>query len=170
MTTPATRCEEPNHFTVDMGDLHVVGPSPIYEQHRTCISGQTCMVDAIRGSYLSDRDLLQILDTCGAQTASPARMGAGVLRDFSASGASVYFGAAAPSAQGGQYRLCWCGGYYIYIYVYIYIYILCTHVCVYMYMYVYVCIYIHKYIYIYIHIYIYIQREINKSTNKSIDQ
>ena len=61
-------CSFADHFYVDMGELTMIGVSPL-DQGRTCISGQTCSIDGITGHNLSSTDRLMVLDTCGDATA-----------------------------------------------------------------------------------------------------
>ena len=51
---------------VDVGELRVVGPSPVFLQHRTCVAGQTCEIRDLLGTHLSWEDQWIALDTCGA--------------------------------------------------------------------------------------------------------
>eukprot|EP00969_Alexandrium_andersonii_P304765 13471707-Alexandrium_andersonii.AAC.2 len=44
---------------VDLGTLELIGPAPL-EQHRTCVSGMTCEVGALRGRHLSEDRLTEI--------------------------------------------------------------------------------------------------------------
>lgn len=66
-----TACRRPHEFGVDLGGLAVVGPSPL-QQHRTCVSGQTCAVASIEGRYVSEADGFAVLDTCGAELGANA--------------------------------------------------------------------------------------------------
>ena len=34
-------CDRVEHFRVDVGEMRLVGPSPVNAQERTCVSGQT---------------------------------------------------------------------------------------------------------------------------------
>ena len=38
---------------------------------RTCVSGQTCQVDGLVGHYLSDTDMVAVMDTCGVASTLP---------------------------------------------------------------------------------------------------
>jgi hypothetical protein len=49
---------------IDLGPLILIGPSPLF-QDRTCVSGQTCLLDGINGQGLTDNDGFMVLDTCG---------------------------------------------------------------------------------------------------------
>ena len=107
-------CSASEAFRVDMGELTLIGAVPL-SQHRTCVSGQTCRFDGIKGIGFTSLDKVAVLDTCGVfgvvsrhisvaqtdldlETAHHERMG--LLR--------VEWGIM--SAAGGQYRLCWCAG------------------------------------------------------------
>ena len=102
-------CTVGENFRVDVGTFTIVGASPL-QQDRTCVSGQTCKVTGILGQDLDAGDLFLVLDTCGESEPLPRFSGTGLVDAVAASGASVSWGAAAVSAQGGQYRLCWCAG------------------------------------------------------------
>ena len=58
--------------------------------------------------------MLKVADTCAAKYAIPrfTQTGLVALSVSGTSGAWVDFGATWPTAQGGQYRLCWCSGGY----------------------------------------------------------
>jgi hypothetical protein len=106
-------CTYGSDFKVTMAELHIVGPSPL-EQDRTCVSGQTCLLESISGKDLMGGDTFFVLDTCGqnhmAGIASPIDRfpKAGYFESVASSGAMVSWGSIAVSAPGGQYRLCWC--------------------------------------------------------------
>ena len=92
---------------VDVGALTMVGPATKHD--RTCVSGYTCTVDALRGQDLSDGDLLLLLDECGEPTVIPRFSSAGKVAGASASGGFATWGdGLTPTAAGGTYRLCWC--------------------------------------------------------------
>ena len=61
-------CVQSAAFRVDAGSLVLVGPAPL-EQHRTCVSGQTCSLDGLSGYHLSESDSFLVLDTCGSTIA-----------------------------------------------------------------------------------------------------
>lgn len=87
-------CSVWEDFSVDLGALTLLGPSPL-SQHRTCVSGRTCDLSRLRGTGVGAADAIFVLETCGAAAAVP--------------GVPIPIGpAAALSAQGGEYRLCWC--------------------------------------------------------------
>ena len=108
-------CDVPESFRTDLGQLHLVGPAPL-TQGRTCVSGQTCRLDGALGESLSTDDRVVVLDTCGALGAAPARFpaegfdtGKGSIPSGTVLGASWYsWGTTEVTAQGGEYRLCWC--------------------------------------------------------------
>ena len=56
-------CSAPEAFVVDMGELRVIGPSPL-DQDRTCVAGQTCMLDGLLGMHPHEGDQILVLDTC----------------------------------------------------------------------------------------------------------
>jgi hypothetical protein len=103
-------CSTADRFVVDAGELTVVGPSPLL-QDRTCVSGRTCTVDGITGEGLTDAEFLMVLDTCGVESVLPRFAAAGhAMAPFQASGASMTWGSIRVTANGGEYRLCWCAG------------------------------------------------------------
>jgi hypothetical protein len=63
------RCSQSEDFVVDAGALLVKGPAK--EQARTCVAGQTCVVDQILGTGLSQSDKIVLLDTCATVSAVP---------------------------------------------------------------------------------------------------
>ena len=88
-----------------------MGPTP-FSQDRTCVSGQTCILDGIVGRSIATSDHLLMLDTCGSGGIVPrlpdwswsvelADAGPGLVQ-LEASAAGIV------SAAGGQYRMCWC--------------------------------------------------------------
>ena len=69
------RCTAAEDFVVDVGELVVVGPSPVATQDRTCVAGRECRFNALTGPHLSEDDAIVVLDTCGvgsSPTVSPA--------------------------------------------------------------------------------------------------
>ena len=99
-------CKLPEHFVVDLGAVHVIGPAPL-TQHRTCFSGRSCWLDGLTQVGSADTKVL-VLDTCGASTlfmppaghATPSMLDRSHKADVTS---QVFF------AAGGLYRLCWCG-------------------------------------------------------------
>ena len=59
-------CTSAEHFRADAGALQVLGPGPL-AQHRTCVSGQACLVEGLTGLGLADRQggTFAVLSTCG---------------------------------------------------------------------------------------------------------
>ena len=106
-TTSESQCSLARDFATDFGELTVIGTSPL-RQDRTCMSGQACSIDGLTGSFLSDGDLWMAMDTCGQSNFIPRFSHAGVPSLVEASGSAVSWGSIAPTAAGGQYRLCWC--------------------------------------------------------------
>ncbi|CAK9109828.1 Alpha-agarase [Durusdinium trenchii] len=102
-------CSSAEHFRVDAGQLTMVGPESL-QQHRSCISGQSCEVDGIQLFPSSaDESLVSsaflVLETCGTFSTI-----AGVMSEGStASNASGIFSLGMITSAGGSYRLCWCG-------------------------------------------------------------
>ena len=98
-------------FDVDVGQLQVIGPS--HDQHRTCVAGQSCLLNAFIGSALFT-DAYYIMDTCGVPSV-PSGFGGVRSADVnsSLSGRSEVTGVTVTwheriSAVGGTYRICWC--------------------------------------------------------------
>lgn len=82
-------------------------------QGRTCVAGQTCLLDRLEGTHLDPADALWVLDTCGKGGIVPGFPGGvslSVASNATAGGASASWGAEPVSAAGGVYRLCWCAG------------------------------------------------------------
>jgi hypothetical protein len=100
-------CTMPVEFEVDFGRMMIIGPSPLAQAH-TCVSGQTCVVEGVMGTGLSDHSRILVLDVCGTNTIVPNFGDSGIVSNVLASGATVSWGSAAVTAAGGQYRLCWC--------------------------------------------------------------
>ena len=69
-------CVDASDF-LDFGHLSIIGPSQM--QSGTCVSGQLCALEQIKGSHLSPRDRLVILDTCGVETSLPRLPNAGLM-------------------------------------------------------------------------------------------
>eukprot|EP00438_Fugacium_kawagutii_P036305 Skav212389 [mRNA] locus=scaffold673:17709:27838:- [translate_table: standard] len=103
-------CESPTNFLSDVGTLLLIGVD--LEQPRTCVSGSTCMIDGITGTYLQDGDALLVLDTCGLGRAPPNIYhvtGGKPVRAFeNISGHAWYLDVTETPILGGDYRLCWC--------------------------------------------------------------
>lgn len=60
---------------VDVGSLSMIGPSQ--KQTGTCVSGQLCVLEQIKGNHLSPGDSLVVLDTCGVERSVPRFPNAG---------------------------------------------------------------------------------------------
>ena len=88
---------------VDFGQLTLVGPEPLY-QHRTCVSGLTCELNGITGTFWSGD--IWVLDTCGTRSGS-SRFAMDGRSLISMPEGTVSFNYPV-SAAGGQYRICWC--------------------------------------------------------------
>ncbi|CAJ1351240.1 unnamed protein product, partial [Effrenium voratum] len=96
-------CESFQDFATDFGRLQLLGPAPLH-QHRTCVSGHTCMLRSFEGFGLSGGHVL-VLDTCGVGKAIDRFSLAGMVREVLASGSQMVW--ASVTARGGIYRLCW---------------------------------------------------------------
>ena len=125
-------CFLPQHFSVDMGQFTLIGPSR--EHSNTCVAGQSCVIGQVRGLQLSTADKVMILDTCFtpqsnqnlSTQSNQSSTTSIVLTGFWNDGISMealeelpispphgpmmqfHFGPI--TAPGGKYRLCWCGG------------------------------------------------------------
>lgn len=118
-------CALSKHFHVDAGTLTVIGPSPQY-QDRTCVTGQVCWMNKLYGQDLGDGDRILVLDTCGLFTVPPRFVNKGMSDDLTVHGSNAHWGGykdcdepwnfdcrgVRPTAQGADYRLCWCGHNY----------------------------------------------------------
>ena len=84
---------------VDFGKLTLIGPAPLY-QHHTCVSGLSCLLDEITGTFSSFTHRVWALDTCGTLTET-------VIVPIVPH--SIFEpGLNRLTSKGGQYRLCWC--------------------------------------------------------------
>ncbi|CAE8585944.1 unnamed protein product, partial [Polarella glacialis] len=123
------RCSQAEDFRMDIGTITLQGPAPL-NQHKTCVSGQPCLIQPIYGLELQDNDLVHILDTCGqyVDTTSATHSGALIPTDSglhlprfpsnggtqslsegaTEGGSKVSWGPITITALGGRYRLCWC--------------------------------------------------------------
>jgi hypothetical protein len=120
-------CSRIEDFKVDMGEIRVIGPSPVRAQDRTCVAGQTCRISAILGYHLSSDDRMIVLDTCGAaartgllyaplagEIATLAATRPSASNESHASGLpyatslAISFGTTRLTSPGGSYRICWC--------------------------------------------------------------
>ena len=97
-------CSSAQAYTLDVGRIWLVGPSST-DQHRTCISGRMCQIRDILGVGLSSADRAMVMDTCGAASHISGVSSAGMSNMFANSTSFVW---SITSANGGQYRLCWC--------------------------------------------------------------
>jgi hypothetical protein len=101
-------CSTPAEFRSQIGTLVLRGPAPL-QQQRTCISGQTCVIEGILGESLQSQDRIMTLDTCGIRNLVERFTNVGNFAQPLASGA-LYVGTNIPeTSKGGLYRLCWCG-------------------------------------------------------------
>ena len=111
--TSESQCSQSGHFEVDAGGLFLVGPRPL-EQDRTCITGQTCVLESLIGVGWSDADIVAIRSTCGSSQAEAVverfMQETPRLADMTGGNWLASWDAARSSAAGGQYRLCWQAG------------------------------------------------------------
>ncbi len=108
VSTSGPSCSLAEHFATDLGELMLLGPSPL-QQDRTCISGMPCSVANISGLELQYGDTLHILSTCGM---FETRAVPGIPQDglsLPGLGSGRVFSWGGPfTTPGGQFRLCWC--------------------------------------------------------------
>lgn len=104
-------CDAEESFKVDLGSLSLIGPT--LGQTRTCVTGQTCYEDGIRGHLLSGNDAVMVLETCGTRSSVEGFPAAGLVQAAGASGSAFNWGAVVLSAMGGRYRLCWCSSSFV---------------------------------------------------------
>ena len=100
-------CDLIEHFVVDMGALHVIGPAPL-TQHRTCYSGQSCLLDGLVQIGSTDLAKILVLETCGTSALIRPPSGHAIPSGSDTSGRADVTGQVR-FAAGGLYRLCWCG-------------------------------------------------------------
>ena len=105
--TNSTACTMAGSFQVEAGHMTVLGVA--FGQDRTCLSGQTCLIDGIQGQHLSVHDLWLLMDTCGEPDQVISNAGR-LATTVAPSGGSVSWGSDALTMASGQYRLCWCSG------------------------------------------------------------
>jgi hypothetical protein len=98
-------CSATEDFKIDLGGLLVV--ALFDSQDRTCVAGQSCSFDGLRGVALDSGDAVHVLDTCGASAELNGMPNGGRLTTTQ-SGAAYSFGSTKLTAAGGVYRLCWC--------------------------------------------------------------
>ena len=100
-------CQLANDFVTDFGSLTVAGPAPL-DQHTTCVSGRTCVIEEISGTYLSSGDFMLAAATCGSSQAVVHRLqNSGLMAGPGVNSTSLKW-TTSVFAPGGQYRLCWC--------------------------------------------------------------
>jgi hypothetical protein len=113
---PSMNCSQASDFRTDAGTFHLVGPWPGF-QGRTCVAGQPCAFSQFTGSYLSDGDLIMVLDTCANHEYSaldavvPRFNNGGLSKPSKGTGSQFAWDVAAGTSVtsgGGEYRICWC--------------------------------------------------------------
>jgi hypothetical protein len=104
-------CERAYAFSVDVGELTLIGPAPL-QQDRTCVSGQTCVLDFLTGEHLSLNDVWLLVDTCSTVTyhAQFNHMQVANEQPGSSFDATIVASTLLPTLAGGRYQLCWCTG------------------------------------------------------------
>ncbi|CAK0799277.1 unnamed protein product [Prorocentrum cordatum] len=108
-------CAQPEDFGFDIGTLTVLGPNT--SQRFKCVKGQPCEISDLAGFGLEDGDLVLILEECGLpraeNTSGPVAIsGVAGLTESAAvaatNGGSTFTFPDVVSAEGGDYRVCWC--------------------------------------------------------------
>ena len=99
-------CQRAEDFAAWSGTFTILGPAPL-SQHRTCVSGQTCVLDGLAGLGLSDFDMLTVQDTCGVPSALSRFPEAAHLQVLDGLNARASWESTRLSSSGGAYRLCW---------------------------------------------------------------
>ena len=104
----------PADYTVDVGELVLIGPSPL-SQTQTCLGGLACRFHDLEGLFLQPRDQLMLLDTCGkiahvheAALLQPPGAQANATNSSMPVTISALSSIVHVTGAGGQYRLCWC--------------------------------------------------------------
>ena len=99
-------CSWQGDYRLDIGELVVLGPQRF--QDRTCVAGQTCEMSNIYGQFLSERDTLAVLETCGTHSIVP-RFPSQPLSVLQTNGIlTASWGDERITSSGGEYQLCWC--------------------------------------------------------------
>ena len=102
-------CTKPEDFHVGVGTVTVVGPSSL-SQEQTCTSGQMCQIQGTF-SYTNSQDRLLLASTCGAPALTVLQNVQNGTTTQTASGSMATWSSAPITAEGGQYRLCWCSSF-----------------------------------------------------------
>ena len=104
----------PTDYTVDAGELTLIGPSPL-SQARTCVAGLACRFHDLDGLYLQAGDQLLLLNTCGqtsyldeAAFLQPPGTRSNDTNTSMPATVSALSSILHITGVGGQYRLCWC--------------------------------------------------------------
>ena len=122
----SSSCNSVEEFSADLGSLSLIGPAPL-QYARTCISGRQCVFEGLAGEGLSVGDSIQLLNTCGTNSAALGVPFAGhtvIVQSGIAGGTSVLndtatlqigtvsWGSVPISGPGGHYKLCWCSAHF----------------------------------------------------------
>ena len=100
-----TSCSALEEFQMDVSQFTLIGPNK--EMSQTCVSGQTCIIDAPIGQHLTSSDIFQLFDTCGLQSFIPG-FPSSVQQVLTRGSLSLDWGVLPITAYGGEYRICWC--------------------------------------------------------------
>ena len=88
--------------------ISVIGPSS-FDQDKTCIAGMSCAIRNIEGYFTSSGDALMVAATCGQSEALIHGLSrSGLMLPDAQVNSTFRWLLTSTSAQGGQYRLCWC--------------------------------------------------------------
>ena len=102
--TEPDECQRPEGFHVDVGELSLIGVSPL-SQDRTCTSGQMCSLGFVQGKHLSEADRYVVLQTCGSRTAVVPRVSEAGSAEVQIGLPLIQWGGIHQTSAGGRYRL-----------------------------------------------------------------
>ncbi|CAE8601321.1 unnamed protein product, partial [Polarella glacialis] len=108
-------CPSDSYFSVRVGMLSVLGPSP-NNQDRFCTAGKSCDLSGLTGFGLSRFDRVRAIDpqaTCGyaARTASPVFAGEDKPMEFDSLTSTTELSLSSSQLPfGGRWKLCYCTG------------------------------------------------------------
>ena len=102
-------CSLAEDFQVQAGALTLIGPAPM-QQHRTCVSGQYCVLEGFDVVLPTNSDSVIVLQTCGEVSSGQEPSMSHAVATLSTNGSRIDFGDAFFTASGSEYRLCWCSG------------------------------------------------------------
>ena len=95
-------CVTSEDFKVDVAGLIIQGVASKAQAY-TCVMGQVCSVDGIRGHLLTDDDVIMVLETCGTAAGIRGLPGGGVVTNVHTSGMSFDWSTSVLTAYGGGF-------------------------------------------------------------------